>query len=464
MATEPRDGDSYVSIRAASVALQHVEIIDGTGSVPLRDQTLVITNGRIAAVGPSSRTRVPNGAWAKDYRGYAVFPGLVGMHDHLYIMTIDYGAQVNSPTGMEPGLLVHEIPYTAPRLYLAAGVTTLRTTGSMEPYTDLKVRSRIEAGVMPGPHLYLTAPYLEGRGTVFAQLHELSGPEEAEKFVDYWAETGMTSFKAYTSITRAELAAAIAAAHRHGLRLTAHLCSVSWPEAIAAGIDDFEHGPVTTDSEFVSDRQPDKCPDGLVTSWIDKRANDPDVAHLIRSLVDHHVAVTSTLPVFETGVPSRPAQPRTLDVMATVTRENYFSSKAHLDPANLMSEKVLRAEMDFEHAFASAGGLLLAGSDPTVPGVLPGFGDQREIELLVEAGFTPVQAISIGTQNGARFLGREQEIGTIAPGKHADLVLVHGDPAARIADIENVEVVFKDGVGYDPQQLIAAVRGQVGIR
>ena len=108
--------------------------------------------------------------------------------------------------------------------------------------------------------------------------------------------------------------------------------------------------------------------------------------------------------------------------------------------------------------------LFRSGPDPTgAGGVLPGFGDQRKIELLVEAGFTPLEAIRIGTENGARFLGREREIGTVAEGKRADLVLVHGDPAARITDIENVEVVFKDGLGFDPQRLIAAVRGQVGI-
>jgi imidazolonepropionase-like amidohydrolase len=116
-------------------------------------------------------------------------------------------------------------------------------------------------------------------------------------------------------------------------------------------------------------------------------------------------------------------------------------------------------------AFAKAGGLLLAGPDPTGNGgVLPGFGDQREIELLVEAGFTPVQAIQIGTENGATYLGQRDRIGTLAPGKQADLVLIKGDPSTNIADIENVETVFKAGVGYDSKKLIDSVRGQVGIR
>jgi len=279
------DSASYLSVPEPSIALRHIEIIDGTGAPARADQTLVIGNGRIATVGPASSTVIPDGVPVRDYTGYAVLPGLVGMHDHLFY-TASRDTQRNSPAGIEPGFIVNEIPYSAPRLYLASGVTTLRTTGSIEPYTDLKVRSRIESGAMPGPHLDLTAPYLEGHGTFFAQMHELSGPAEATKFVDYWVDSGMHSFKAYMNITRAELAAAAVAAHRHGLRITGHLCSVTWPEAIAAGIDDFEHGPIYTDSEFVADKQADKCPDftALEGSWAEKRVTDPQVARLIRSL------------------------------------------------------------------------------------------------------------------------------------------------------------------------------------
>src|SRR5215469_10177710 len=290
---ELSDSASYLSIRASPVALRHVEIIDGTGAAPRTDQTLIIADGRIAALGPASSTAIPGGALVRDYAGYAVLPGLVGLHDHLFY-TASRETQRNSPAGVEPGFVVNEIPYSAPRLYLASGVTTLRTTGSIEPYTDLKVRARIESGALPGPNLDLSAPYLEGAGTFFAQMHELQGPEEAGKFVDYWAATGMTSFKAYMNITRAELAAAAAAAHRHKMKITAHLCSVSWPEAIAAGIDDLEHGPVYTDSEFVANRQSDHCPEGsaVSASWASKKVGDADVAELIRTLVAHHVAVT----------------------------------------------------------------------------------------------------------------------------------------------------------------------------
>jgi len=461
------DKTPWLSVRAPSVALRHVEVIDGTGAAARTDQTVVIVNGRITALGPAASTPIPSGAVVRDYVGYAVLPGLIGMHDHLFY-TASRDLQRNSTSGMEPGFLVNEIAYTAPRLYIASGVTTLRTTGSIEPYTDLKARARIDAGAMPGPHIDVTAPYLEGQGSFFGQMHELSGPEEAGKFVDYWVATGATSFKAYMFITRAELSAAVAAVHRHNLRITGHLCSVTWPEAIAAGIDDFEHGPVYTDSEFAADKKPDQCPERTKedASWVSKKVTDPEVSQLIHSLVEHHVAVTSTLPVFELSVPGRPpAQRRTLDAMSSSARDSYLTYRSMMDPTNPDPARLFRLEMDFEHAFAVAGGLLLAGPDPTgAGGVLPGFGDQREIELLVEAGFTPLEAIQIGTENGARFLRQENDIGTIAQGKRADLILVHGDPAAHIEEIEKVEIVFKDGLGYDPQRLIDSVRGQVGIR
>jgi hypothetical protein len=196
---------------------------------------------------------------------------------------------------------------------------------------------------------------------------------------------------------------------------------------------------------------------------------------MILDLVRHHVAVTSTLAALEVVLPGRPPiQQRVLDALSADARSALFASKVRLsDQATIRrlygSEVspwpvVLKKEMEFEYAFSKAGGLLLAGPDPSLAGVLAGFADQREVELLVEAGFTPVEAIHIATANGAQYLGELDHIGTIAPGKQADLVVIKGDPSKDIADIENVEIVFKDGVGYDSARLIDSVRGLVGSR
>jgi len=454
----------FVSVEAPVCVLNHVRVIDGTGAAAKEDQAIVIANGKIQSIGPAASAQIPQGAQLLDRSGYTVIPGLVGMHNHLYY-TDSIAVQLAGGSIGEPGLFVAEIPYTAPRLYLAAGVTTMRTTGSLEPYTDLKVKRRIDADLMPGPSIDATAPYLEGAPTRFAQMHELTGPDNAKRMVDYWAAEGMTSYKAYMNITREELRVAIEQAHAHKLKLTGHLCSVTWPEAVALGIDDLEHGPVFADTEFVADKKPDVCPAGGGGSWAKQDVNGAQVQQLIHDLVAHHVAVTSTLPVFEASVPGRPKlQPRTLNAMSAESAQSYLTARASV-PLDSPMTALMRKEMDFEVAFVKAGGLLLAGPDPTGNGgVLPGFGDQREIELLVEAGFTPVEAIHIATENGALYLGRQERIGTLSAGKQADLVVIKGDPSKNIGEIENVETVFKAGIGYDSKKLIDSVRGQVGIR
>ena len=455
---------AFVIVNEPVFVFEHVRVIDGTGAPAREDQTIVVANGKIQFVGPSASAAIPTGAKRMELAGYTVIPGIVGMHNHLYYSnSID--VQVRGGSLGEPGLFIAEIAYTGPRLYLAAGVTTMRTTGSIEPYTDLKVKSRIDANLMPGPEMDATAPYLEGAPTIFAQMHELTGADDARRTVDYWADEGMTSFKAYMNITRDELATAIREAHARHFKLTGHLCSVTWPEAVDLGIDDFEHGPVFTDTEFVAGKKPDVCPTGGEESWGKQDIDGPAVQALIHKLVANHVAVTSTLPVFESSAPGRPKlQQRTLDAMSAASAESYLTMRAAI-PLDSPMTALLRKEMDFEVAFVKAGGLLLAGPDPTGNGgVLPGFGDQREIELLVEAGFTPEQAIQIATENGAIFLGLQGRIGTLEAGKQADMVLIKGDPSKKIEDIENVETVFKNGVGYDSKKLIESVRGQVGTR
>jgi len=450
------ENKAFVSVDAPVVALTHVRVVDGTGGPAREDQTLVISGGKIQAL--DAAPSVPAGARVMDLSGYTVLPGFVGMHDHLFY-----------PQG---GGFFAEMAFSFPRLYLACGVTTIRTTGSIEPYTDIEIKKLIDAGKAIGPKMHVTGPYLEGKGAAIAQLHVLAGPEDARKTVAFWADQGATSFKAYMHVSRAELGAAITEAHARKIKVTAHLCSVTYPEAAALGIDDLEHGPMYYDMEFAPGKEPDVCPSARamydVTSKIEM--SDSRVQDLIANLVRHKVAVTSTLPVFELQVPGRPPlDQRVLAAMTPDARVNYLSRRtgggsAASGPAPNWAG-LLKKEMEFEYAFARAGGTLLAGCDPTgIGGTLAGYGDQREVELLVEAGFTPAEAIHIQTENGARFLGESDRIGTLAPGKQADLVVIHGDPTKNIADIEKVEIVFKDGIGYDSARLLDSVRGLVGLR
>jgi hypothetical protein len=358
--------------------------------------------------------------------------------------------------------------FSAPRLYLANGVTTLRTTGSLEPTTDLNLKRLVDSGKLPGPHIDVTGPYLEGPGSYFVQMPQLRSAEDARETVNYWADRGVTSFKAYMNITGPLLKAAIEAAHARGLKVTGHLCAVTYREAAALGIDDLEHG-FYVNTEGDPGKQHDTCTarDGLDTLVAMDPLGEP-ARSLIAELVAHHVAITSTLPVFEQTVPLHaPLWPKALAVLSPQAKQDYFYQRNRVAsgrPEAIAERRTAWAhDLALERAFVAAGGLLLAGPDPTGNGgVVPGFGDLREVELLVEAGFTPLEAIHIATYNGALYLGLEHRIGSIAVGLDADLLVVKGDPSQQVNDIEQVELVFKDGVGYDPAALLESVRGRYG--
>jgi len=457
----------FVRVDAPVVALMHVRVIDGTGSPARANQTVVIEHGKIAAVGADGLA-IPVDAKRIDLSGHTVFPGLVGMHDHLFYIARPNLGEQGGKLHSDPPLIVPEMTFSAPRLYLANGVTTLRTTGSVEPYTDLNLKHAIDAGKLPGPHLDVTGPYLEGADSPFIQMHFLRGPEDAKETVAFWAKQGVTSFKAYMNITRAELKAAVDEAHRLGLKITGHLCAVTYREAAAIGIDDLEHG-FFVNTEHDPNKKPDQCSesDGLDTLY----TMDPtgsEARSLIKDLVAHHVAVTSTLPVFEQMVPQHsPLWPKAMATLSPQAKHDYLLLRERTNalPPDQSQKRAVTFQhgMAMEREFAAAGGLLLAGPDPPGPrGRVPGFGDLREVELLVEEGFTPEQAIHIASYNGALYLGLQDRIGSIAAGKDADLVVVKGDPSHHINDIENVETVFKDGVGYDTQALLESVAGRYG--
>jgi imidazolonepropionase-like amidohydrolase len=457
----------FITVDAPVIALTHVKVIDGTGAPALNDQTIILDHGRIRDIGNAATTAAPDGAKVLNLNGYTVIPGLVGMHEHFAHWIPASEDDSSRDSGRIP--MQSELAFTGPRLYLACGVTSIRTAGTIEGDTELNLKRLIDEGKIPGPKMHVTSPRLGDGGEFRVQLHRLQGPEDARRIVNFWADEGATSFKGYMYITRAEMAAAIDAAHSRGFKFTAHLCSVTYPEVIAMGIDNLEHG-IFVDSEFVPGKTPDVCPGaGQVTASIAKLDIDsPPVQELISSLVQHHVAITSTLAALEILImqPNRPpVDPRVVDALSLEARMGFLTQVARREtsppsPGQRDTEAALKNEMKFERAFVKAGGFLMWGGD--AGNTVPGFNDQRALELLVEAGFSPIETIHFATENGAQFLGESDRVGTLAPGKDADMVVIHGDPAARISDIEKVEIVFKDGVGYDSAKLLESVRGKVG--
>jgi imidazolonepropionase-like amidohydrolase len=441
----------YVAVAEASVALTNVRVVDGTGAPAIEDQTIVIENGRITSVTPAAQARVPAGARTMRLTGHTVLPGFVGMHNHTFYTTRGRSVQLQ---------------FSAPRLYLANGITTARTTGGTSPYHEINMKRAIDRGEIPGPRMHLTGPYLTGPGGA-ATMAQVSTPEEARRIVNYWADEGVTWFKAYTDISRDALGAAIDAAHKRGLKFTGHLCSVSFREAVALGIDNLEHG-LFTNSDYVPNRVPDHCSAEMRTSLLKVAIDGPEVQQTIREMVSHNVAMSSTLAVYELSYPDRPPlEERVLAALAPEAREEYLSTRRETSARAAQSTmpELFRRAQAFERAFVKAGGLLGAGVDPTgLGGALPGFGDQRNYELLIEAGFAPLEAIRIMTLNGAKILGVDDQLGSIAPGKRADLVVIKGNPIVTPSEIRNVTIVFKEGVGYDSPKLLASVKGLVGIR
>ena len=440
----------YVKMDTALVAFTNVRVIDGTGAPAREGQVVVVRDGRIAALGSVGSTTVPTGAMVIDGAGKTLIPGLVMVHEHLYYPAGGgtYGNYTESFT----------------RLYLAGGVTAMRTGGNMNGFSELNMAKAVNRGDKAGPWIDATAPYLNGPNN-FSQMQVLRTPAEAKRFVDFWIDQGATSFKAYMQISREVLKAGIDAAHARGIKVTGHLCSVTYREAADLGIDNLEHG-ILASTDFVADKKPDECPGGSRGQQTVNATepSSPAGSALIAHLVSRKVALTSTLTIFETFTPGRPMPPG-MDVLAPQFKETYERQHAQIArmPQSIYTTLFPRA-MAFELAFARAGGLLVAGTDPSGGGgVIPGYSNQRAVELLVEAGFTPAEAIRVGTLNGATYLGIADRTGSIAVGKQADLVLVGGNPAARIADIRNVELVMKQGIGYDPAKLIASVKGWVGI-
>jgi imidazolonepropionase-like amidohydrolase len=444
-----RSAAEFISIKDPVIALTHVRVIDGTGSPAREDQTIIIESGRIAAIGATADITVPASAKSLDFSGHTAMPGLVGMHDHLFY-AVDEG---------ERYYLAGE---NLARLYLAAGVTTIRTAGAINLSNEQSVKRLVDSGKLAGPKIHLSSPYLNKKAG------ETVNPQKVIDRINEWADQGVTSLKVYDGINGAELKAIVDAAHTRGLKVTGHLCAAGFVEAAQAGIDNLEHG-LAVDTEFFSRKKADECP--ARSEWLPELARinlkSEPVQPMIRELVERRVAITSTLAIFEAFVTEKfEMDPRMRDVL---TDDAYATCSRHLIADkedgrwSRVWANVLKKEMEFEREFVKAGGLLIAGADPTGwGGVVPGFGDQRGVELLVQAGFSAEEAIRIATLNGATVLGEDSRIGTIATGKQADIVIMQGNPAAKIQDIRNVKLVFKDGVGYDPTKLIESVRGLIG--
>lgn len=441
----------FVASDATAFLIRNVTLVDGTGAPARRGMSVEVRDGRITAVGAESAVAVRSGVEVVDGTGHTLIPGLVMLHEHMFY-----------PSGQRR-YNTNEVSF--PPLYLAGGATTIRTGGSMDPYTDLRIRQDIEAGRIPGPHMDVTGPYLEGRGGFVRALPELTTPDEARAHVEFWMDRGVTSFKAYNLIDRATLGAAIEAAHARGAKVTGHLCSITYAEAADLGIDNLEHGFFAA-TDWIDGKRPDQCVGGNDASYMALDLESRRFLDVVDHLIERGVAITSTLTVVERASMGRPGPPAgALDAILPELRVNVERALARGAAGDRDEAGILRRYMDMEKAFYDRGGHLVVGTDPTGAGdVVPGYANQRAVQLLMEMGLTPEQAVEVSTRRGAEYLERDAEIGTVEVGKRADLVLMVGDLTSDPDALRRMTLVFKDGVAYDSPALFESVGGWVGVR
>ena len=442
----------YVSVPEALVAITHVQVVDGSGSPARQDQTIVLDNGVIVALGSTALTPVPAGARLIDGTGKTATPGLVHMHEHLFY-------------GLKEAVAASFDAWSFTKLYLAGGVTSLRTVGAFHFAGDLHVRDAINRGDWPGPWMDVTSPFIEGEPAYSPQMMSVRSPEDAARAVNFYADQGATSIKAYQHLTRAELAATIAAAHKRGLKVAGHLCAVTVREAVDLGIDSIEHG-FNAASDFRAGKEPDQCIE-TGSDFSDAKKVSDLMDYLIRKGValDDNVALTDT----DRETPG-------MDVLAPDVALLFYEQRLEPHPPGSPPQEPLRPvgsppnprllrKIAMDKLFYDKGGLLMIGTDVggSYGGLVPGFANIHEIEVRAENGFKFEEVLKASTLNGAIFLGRDNKIGTLAVGKQADIVLVEGDPVKRPRDMRNVVIVFKQGYGYDPKKLIDSVRGKAGL-
>ena len=341
----------------------------------------------------------------------------------------------------------HSQPISYPRLYLAAGVTTLRTAGTEHPEVERNLKRRIDAGRAVGPKLYLTGPYLNGESGDFLGDTVVQNANEARLAVAYWAERGFTSIKLYDAISTEAARGAIEEAHRRGLPVTGHLRSLGCREAANLGINMIEHSFASCQKDLGANPQ---------AKGFTADLSSPVVQELIRLLVKKGVILVAT-PV----TVGQPVSDEELGMMHPQIRDTYLRNARQPPPwwPNADAEKEIRK---LERAFVAAGGRLALGADPADSGQLAGYADHRALQALAEAGWTPLEIIRLATSEGAEALGVGDSVGRIAARWSADFIVVSGDPAADIREMAKAELVVKNGVAYDPEKLRAQVKGIVG--
>ncbi|MCX2743726.1 amidohydrolase family protein [Mangrovivirga sp. M17] len=442
----------YVVHDRGNYLLHNLTVLDGTGSAAMTNQDILIEGEYITQIGQD--LSVPDNTIVINMEGKSAMPGMIMLHEHLF-----YPKNVPGPNyGLD------QMTYSFPKLYLAGGVTTMRTAGAIMPQVDVKLKKWIKDGRLPGPTIDATSPHMDRKGLPILEMFAFDGPEQAQDQVDFYADLGITSIKVYNMLTREDLKAIIEAAHARNMKVTGHLCSITYREAVDLGIDNIEHG-FGSCPDFLENKLPDQCNPFMLESLLEVDPDSENVTSLIDHMISNNVALTTTVNVFEPYTGREVIPGGGLEALSPRAKEKVYQrwvSKQGRDSIDVARFNKLKL---MDKKFHDAGGLLVAGTDPTYDGrIVAGYANMRLLELMVEMGFSIPDAIMICTLNGAKYLESENLIGTIEEGKIADIIIMNDDISKDISAIRSDKIIFKNGIGYDSQKLFKAAEGLVGIR
>jgi len=415
--------------RASTLAIVGGTLIDGTGSAPVPDSAVVIHNGRIVAAGPRAQVKIPRRAHMVDAHGQTILPGLWDMHAHFE--QVEWGP-----------------------IYLAAGVTTVRDCGNEFEFITA-VRDAIAQGRGLGPRL-LMAGIVDGTGKLTVGVERVDTPEQARQWTDRYHAAGFQQMKIYSSVKLEEVKAVTDEAHRLGMTVTGHVPEgLTAYQVIEAGQDQINH------IGYIADIMHAPLPEG--TSRLDRAKalanvdlDSPAAQKALAFLKDHHTVVDPTIALFEFFTATTAKPPASFEPGVNKIAPELAEQLTDVGPPSERSEigeKVFQKELAIVGALHRAGIPVVAGTDQTVPG----HSLHREIELYVQAGFTPMEAIQAATIVPARAMGLDKETGTVEKGKRADLILINGNPLEDIHNTRNVEYVITNGAMYHAAELWQSV-------
>jgi len=416
---------------ADTLAIVGATVIDGTGSSPIPDSVVVIKKGRIVAVGPRAKTKVPRHATVVDARGKTILPGLWDMHAHFE--QVEWGP-----------------------IYLAAGVTTVRDCGNEFEFITA-VRDAVAHGRGLGPRLLL-AGVVDGTGPLAIGVQRVDTPEQARMWTRRYHDAGFQQMKIYSSVKLEELKVVAEEAHHLGMTVTGHVPEgLNAYQAIEAGQDQINH--VGYIADIMHAPLAAQATNNVAAGWRERAKaipeidlNSPEAQKAVAFLKAHGTVIDPTIALSEffTGTTAKPPasfEPGIVDVAPELMEQ-----LADVGPPTERSdfeEKVFEKEVAIVGVLHRAGIPIVAGTDQTVPG----HSLHRELELYVQAGFTPMEAIQAATVVPARVMGLGKEVGTIEAGKRADLIVVDGDPLADIRNSRNVDFTITNGRMYNTADL-----------